>query len=83
MLHCFTAALCCYAHFIRRTAKQLGQRCCYCSACLTPHLLMLQGLDWDVGAIGNAAWTGVRLSDVLKVTFQPRLRPQELAVAVD
>ncbi len=27
----------------------------------------VQGLDWDVGAIGNAAWTGVRLSDVLKV----------------
>ena len=29
--------------------------------------LDVQGLDWDVGAIGNAAWTGVRLSDVLKV----------------
>jgi sulfite oxidase len=26
----------------------------------------VQGLDWDVGAIGNAAWSGVRLSDVLK-----------------
>ena len=29
---------------------------------------VLQGLDWDVGAIGNAAWTGVRLSDVLKAS---------------
>ena len=29
----------------------------------------MQGLDWDVGAIGNAAWTGVRLSDVLKVVL--------------
>jgi len=27
----------------------------------------VQGLDWDIGAIGNATWTGVRLSDVLKV----------------
>ena len=27
----------------------------------------VQGLDWDVGAIGNASWTGVRLSDILKV----------------
>ena len=27
----------------------------------------VQGLDWDVGAIGNASFTGVRLADVLKV----------------
>ena len=26
-----------------------------------------QGVDWDVGAIGNAEWTGARLVDVLKV----------------
>ncbi len=26
-----------------------------------------QGLDWDLGAIGNAEWSGVRLSDVLQV----------------
>ena len=27
----------------------------------------VQGLDWDVGAISNATWTGVRLSDILEV----------------
>jgi len=26
----------------------------------------MAGLDWDLGAIGNAEWSGVRLSDVLK-----------------
>ena len=29
--------------------------------------VVMQGLDWDVGAIGNAEWAGARLSDVLKV----------------
>jgi len=29
--------------------------------------VVVQGLDWDIGAIGNAEWAGVRLSDVLKV----------------
>ncbi|KAG5325528.1 SUOX protein, partial [Pseudoatta argentina] len=26
----------------------------------------LEGVQWDVGAVGNATWTGVRLFDVLK-----------------
>lgn len=26
----------------------------------------VKGLDWDIGAIGTAAWGGVRLSDVLR-----------------
>jgi hypothetical protein len=28
-------------------------------------LARLQGLDWDIGAIGTATWSGVRLRDVL------------------
>lgn len=26
----------------------------------------LKGINWNVGAVGNATWTGVRLCDVLK-----------------
>lgn len=26
----------------------------------------LRGLSWDVAAVGNAKWTGVRLCDLLK-----------------
>lgn len=25
----------------------------------------VKGLDWDIGAIGNAQWAGVKLRDVL------------------
>lgn len=26
----------------------------------------LKGINWNVGAVGNATWTGARLCDVLK-----------------
>jgi hypothetical protein len=42
--------------------QQVAEDVLYALRCL---LNLLQGLDWDIGAIGTATWSGVRLRDVL------------------
>lgn len=45
-----------------RQVQEALRGCCCSKSCLIVHL---QGLDWDIGAIGTATWSGVRLRDVL------------------
>ena len=37
----------------------------------------LKGLEWRGGAIGNAEWSGAKLSDVLKVGLPLYINPQD------
>ncbi|KAJ9648805.1 hypothetical protein H2199_000718 [Coniosporium tulheliwenetii] len=48
-------------HTITATLQCSGNRRSH----MTANARMTNGLQWDVGAIGNAEWTGVRLRDVL------------------
>ena len=49
---------------------------CQCSGnrrgMFQPHV---QGVEWGIGAMGNARWTGVRLKDLLEKALIARQKP--------